>query len=432
MRARNRRLMVAAGVLVLAPALSWGAGFALYEHGNRAMAMGGAFTAVADDPAALYWNPAGAAFQAEEGFKVMAGATLIFVGDQTFTGDSPYPGEGYEAEQKSQVFYPPHLHMIYPINDDMTFNFGVMTPFGLGTWWEEDHAGRFLSKRADLKVMDFSPSLSLQLNDGIAVGVGIDYLIGQIDLTRQIGVLNPYTQQVADVGQVHMYTDGMGNDAWGWNVSVLAKSENGFSFGALYRSGFKITYEGEASFTQYLTGYDDFDAAVAGMLPFDENAELGTEIEFPDMWTMGVAYSRDKVTVSGQYGHIGWSSFQSLAIEFTDYPYLNGETEENYVNVDQYRLGFEYEASEAWAFQAGALYDNTPQPPESMSPLLGDGDRTGASLGLSWVHGKMRADLGYLYLWFDERSTGGQQLEGYDGTYETSAMLFGASLTLTF
>jgi long-chain fatty acid transport protein len=314
----------------------------------------------------------------------------------------------------------------------MTFNFGVMTPFGLGTWWEEDHAGRFLSKRADLRVIDMSPSLSLQLNDGLAVGIGIDYVIGQIDLTRQIGVLNPYTQQVADVGQVHMYTDGMSNDAWGWNLSVLAKSESGFSFGALYRSGYEITYDGEASFTQYLTGYADFDAAVAELLPFEGNVPLGTEIEFPDYWTMGVAYSGETVTVSGQYGHVGWSSFRTLPIEFPNHPHLNSEVEENYVNADQYRLGFEYQASEAIAFQAGALYDNTPQPRESMSPLLGDGDRTGACIGLSWIHGKMRSDIGYMYLWFDDRSTEGQSIDGYNGRYDTTAMLFGASLTLTF
>ena len=161
-------------------------------------------------------------------------------------------------------------------------------------------------------------------------------------------------------------------------------------------------------------------------------SSIFTQIEFPDMWTMGAAYSTDKVTVSAQYGRIGWNSFRSLPMEFPNHPHLSGEIEENYVSVDQYRLGFEYEASETWAFQAGVLYDNSPQPRETMSPLLGDGDRTGACLGLSWVHGKMRSDIGYMYLWFDDRSTDGQSLDGYNGRYDTTAMLLGASLTLTF
>jgi long-subunit fatty acid transport protein len=44
----------------------------------------------------------------------------------------------------------------------------------------------------------------------------------------------------------------------------------------------------------------------------------------------------------------------------------------------------------------------------------------------------MRTDVGYMYLMFDERSTGGESLDGYDGRYDTLAHLFGASLTLRF
>jgi hypothetical protein len=52
-------IVVVTAVVLAAPAVTFGAGFALFEHGNRGMAMGGAMTAVADDPSALYWNPAG-------------------------------------------------------------------------------------------------------------------------------------------------------------------------------------------------------------------------------------------------------------------------------------------------------------------------------------------------------------------------------------
>ena len=129
----RRQIFLAAALVVLAPSLTWGAGFALFEHGNRAMAMGGAFTGLADDPSALYWNPAGTAFQLDEGLKVMAGVTFI-TASQDFYGDSPYPGDGYQASQKGQTFYPPHFYLVYPLNDRIALNLGFMTPFGLGTW----------------------------------------------------------------------------------------------------------------------------------------------------------------------------------------------------------------------------------------------------------------------------------------------------------
>ena len=427
----RRQTLLAAALVVLAPSLTWGAGFALFEHGNRAMAMGGAFTGLADDPSALYWNPAGTAFQLDEGVQVMVGVTFI-TANQHFYGDSPYPGDGYEASQKDQTFFPPHFYLVYPLSDRFAVNVAFMTPFGLGTWWEEDHAGRFISKRADLKLYDLTPSIAYKINDSIGISVGFDYGIGQVDLTRNIGQLNPYTQQLADIGQVHLHTDDMSNDGWGWNASLHAKLAHGFSVGATYRSAIKVDYDGVASFTQYPTGYPDFDAVVATVVPFGQKTPLKTKIEFPEYWVVGVAWSHEQWTVTGSYGAQGWSSFQSLPITFTQHPELSSSVEENYKDSDQFRFGLEYRASDTWAFQGGFLLDKTPQPKGSMSPLLGDADRTGVSLGFSWTRGTIQTDVGYMFLMFDERGTDRTSYDVYEGRYDTQANLLGASVTFRF
>lgn len=45
--------------LVVLPGLAFGSGFAINEQGAKAVAMGGAFVAQADDPTAVYDNPLG-------------------------------------------------------------------------------------------------------------------------------------------------------------------------------------------------------------------------------------------------------------------------------------------------------------------------------------------------------------------------------------
>jgi long-chain fatty acid transport protein len=202
--------------------------------------------------------------------------------------------------------------------------------------------------------------------------------------------------------------------------------------GATYRSAIEVDFDGVGSFTQYPTGYPDFDAVLAASIPFGEKTPLTSRIEFPEYWSVGVAWTHEQWKLSAAYGAQGWSSFQNLPINFTEHPELSDTVEENYEDVDQYRFGAEYRASDTWAFQGGLLFDNTPQPPESMSPLLGDGDRTGLCVGFSWSHGAMQTDVGYMYLMFDERSTGGESLDGYEGRYETQANLLGATLTLRF
>ncbi len=430
----RKQLFAATVVLLLVPALTWGAGFAIFEHGNRAMAMGGAFTAVANDPSAIFWNPAGLAFQDNHGkkFELMAGATFITV-SQDFYGEDPYPGSGYFTSQKDQVFYPPHTYFVWHINDKMTLGTGLFTPFGLGTWWPENFAGRFIGKRIDLRTFDLNPNLAIKLSDKVAVSVGVDYYVGQIDLTSGIGAINPFTQKLTDIGQVHMYTDGMGNDDWGWNAGLFVRLPLNWTFGLSYRSEVDLNYDGYGSFSQFATGYPEYDAAVAQLLPFGHRIPMKTEIDFPDMWSVGFAWNGEKWTVSIQYNEQGWSSFNSLDINFPTRPDLSESVKEGYDDVSQYRFGIEYRPNARWAFQAGALYDETPQPAASMSPLLGDGDRTGISLGLSWVHPNWRLDIGDLYLFVDQRATNGQSYDGYDGRYKTtSANLIGASITMSF
>jgi len=429
-----RKLLATAAVLLVVPSLSFGSGFALFETGARSFAMAGAFVAVADDPSAMFWNPAGLAFQNEKGTQVMMGAILIAPA-QTFYGEDPYPGEGYTTEQEDQIFFPPHFQFVTPLGERTTFGFAVQIPFGLGTYWADDHAGRFISKRVDLYAYDLTPNLAFKLNENLALGIGADYRISTIDLTRNIPLIDPFSQQVVDVAQIHLYTDGAGNDGWGWHAGFLAKLGKGWSLGVNYRSAITVDYKGYADFYQFGTGNPELDQIVAGTIPFDETIEGSTQIEFPDFWIAGLAWTGERVIISAEWGRMGWSSFQELPLTFDDYPEFDESIPELYEDADQYRLGFEYRASRSVSLQLGTLFDETPQPPSSMTPLLGDGDRTSVTCGLSWIKGGFRLDLGYEYLMMEDRSTWdaeGGSLSGYNGHYESSANLAGASMTFTF
>jgi long-chain fatty acid transport protein len=422
-----RQIVTAAAVLLLIPAISFGSGFALFETGARSFGMGGAFTAVADDPAALFWNPAGLAFQTDKGYQIMVGVTAIAPA-QDFYGQDPYPGEGYFASQKSQVFPPPHLYFVAPLDDRTSFGFSILSPFGLGTWWEDDYLGRFISKRVDLQTFDLSPNLAFKLSKCLSVGVGIDYRISTINLKRNVPFVDPFTQQVTDVAGVEISTEGLGNDGWGWHAGLLAKLGKGFTVGLSYRSQVTINFEGKASFDQYATGNPQLDGLVAAVLPLDHAITGSTSIEFPDLYNVGLAWANEKWTISGQWGYMGWSTFSSLDLSFDGYPEFDDSIPENFEDADRWGFGLEYRAGPSWAFQLGLEHDNTPQPDEVMSPLFAGGDRNVVSFGLSWVKKTFRLDATYQYIKMEDRNTNGISLAGYDGRYESMANLFAVSL----
>jgi long-chain fatty acid transport protein len=293
---RGRVLLVAAMVLVV-PALSWGSGFALFEVGGRQGGMAGAMVAVGDDLSTVFWNPAGMAFQTDEGIQFMFGTTLIQP-EQKFSGLSPYPGDGYTAEQVKQTFFPVHLFLGIPINDRLEVSFALHNPFGLGTEWEEDFLGNFISKKADLMVFDLGVSMAYQLSENFAFGIGVDYMVAEIELTRNIGLINPYDQRLTDVAEANLKSEGI-NSAWAWNAGILWKMGGGFSFGASYRSEFTINGDGKASFTQIPTGYADFDGLLNTFFPFDGKVPVEASIAFPDFWNVGLAWQNEKWSMSG-------------------------------------------------------------------------------------------------------------------------------------
>ena len=71
----------------------------------------------------------------------------------------------------------------------------------------------------------------------------------------------------------------------------------------------------------------------------------------------------------------------------------------------------------------GGVYDQNPQPTNVVSPLLPDSDRIGGAFGVGWRNAGWHIDATEFALHFKNRSTQGQSLEGFNGSYKTNANL---------
>src|SRR5665647_2102944 len=125
-------------VLLFTASTSFAAGFRLPEAGAKAMGMGFAFTGQADDPSAIYFNPAG--LTQLKGQNVMVGVTYIRENGATFTGTTPLTlntGTGsFDSKsetQKSLDFFIPNLYYTKTTSDGyFAYGVGIFSPFGLG------------------------------------------------------------------------------------------------------------------------------------------------------------------------------------------------------------------------------------------------------------------------------------------------------------
>ena len=426
---------LAAGIALLAAApAAIAAGFAIFEAGSKATGMAGAYIASADDGSSMFYNPAGLA--GNEKLMVMVGDTLI-IPRASFEGANPYPGQGYSADQKKQVFFPVNFFVAMPVAKGVNVSLGTWFPNGLSTAWEnpDTFRGRFLSQRIDLRQYAVGLQVSAQLTDWLSIGAGPELRVSDVKLQQNVGRISPYTASIVDVAHVDLVGDGFATDL-GWGAGIQIKPACNLTVGVSYHSHVDQTYKGNAVFYQIPTGHADFDAGVAAQLPVNQNVAAQTALQFPALTAFGVAYKfGDKLTVEAAATYTQWKVFDQTVLSFSPVgrPAFSQTIPHNWTNSWSYRLGMNYQATPKFNFALGVLYDQTAQPDADVGPLLPDANRTGYTFGLGYKLGKSTVvEFSNMFLFFHNRNTNGQQQDNYNGVYKTFADLAVISLRTSF
>lgn len=439
-----RRSLIAVALVPLFVAGSARAGgFNIYEMGTRATALGGAYTATADDPTAIFYNPAGLAYQAD-GWQFSVNTSPISPKNSyaRATGATAieYPGDP-TAETKSTWFFPTGAYLTYK-RDAWSGGFGFFTPFGLGVEWEDPDTfpGRSLSKNAQIQGFYLSPVVTYRPHEMVAISVGGHLVKTHLTLERiQTANLGTGTDllNVADV-------EIEGASGWkaGFAAGLMVKPLEQLTLGANYKQGITNEFrDQDATFTQRTTGSAAIDAAVLQNLEASVG-RVGTQnvsgdLNYPDILALAARYDFDDrfaLELDGVW--FGWSTFKEVALDFELAPTV--VLEEDYEDKWQIRVGGEYTHSEQLRFMVGYVHDETPQPKGSMSPLLPDATRNDFSAGATWTgeSGRHEVSGGYMLVEFEERDTledgAGVNYDGFDAAYKSRAHIFSLAYTGRF
>jgi long-chain fatty acid transport protein len=406
------------------------AGFALFEQGAKATAMGGAFVATADDPSAMFFNPAGNAF-ADNKLTLEGGGVIILRPTAEFDGQSPYPGDGYSASMSKSLYGIGHGYGVLPLSNSVKLSAGFWSPNGLGVPWENPNAfaGRFISQRSDLRQIALSVQLAVKLSDSIAIGAGPEARITDVRLGENISAVNPFTQRVVDIAHVSVVSDGEPVKV-GFAAGILVKPCERVRFGISYHSHMDVDLHGPAAFGQIPSGSPQFDAAVAQSLPFGKGAQARTTLQFPSVTMFGIAYEvTPKLTLEVDGTYTTWKVFDQTVLQIDGLP--DTTLVHNWQNTWAFRAGLTYRTGSSWV-AGGFVYDQTPQPDSDAGPFLPDANRTGGTIGAGFGLSKhFQFQFSSLFLWFHERTITTSK-DNFNGTYQTFAILPSVTLKSTF
>ncbi len=411
----KRIITISIALLLFGSSVIFAGGFQINEHGARAMGLGGAFTALTNDASAVYWNAAGMSYL--HGTNFILGTALI-APSSSFRGVYPSVQSNY---LKDDVFFPSHLFITHSFTDELAAGVGFTTPFGLGTEWDDDWVGRYLAIKTQLTTFWVPITVSFKIVDELSISAGFIYSFADVLITRK-------NSQTPFEGDAFVKLDGNDNSAFGYCFGMMFKPIDILSIGATFRSEVDYEFEGTATTTGAQQLLDE------NRLP---NGDVTAKLKTPMNIVGGVAVDViPELTVSTDFQWVGWSSYDSLKVNFTDPAYTDLASPREYKDTYIIRLGGQYRITNEVSLLGGVYFDKIPVDAERVNPSLPDADRIGLSIG---VNAKLTENLGisgsYLFIRASQLTvTDSKEVytpgnSPFNGTYNSSANLLSLSLT---
>ncbi len=338
-------------------------GFQLNQHGAKASGMSGAFTAVANDPSAVYWNPAGLSFIRGTHFMI---SSHFVTPSSSFRGILP---EVEEWKVVKRTFYPSNFFASHSFNEHFAAGIGFTVPFGLGTKWDDDWVGRYLALETELQIFTVTPTVSYRLTEDLSIGAGFVFSFANVTIKQKV-------PQTPFAGDAKISLEGKDRSAFGFSFGVMYKPTKDLSFGAAFQSNVDYDFSGSATSEGAQQLID------AKRLPM---GDVIAKLKTPFNLAFGVAYQLTKDwLISTDFQYVGWSSYDTLKVDFVDPDYTDLASPRLYENSFVVRFGTDYRLSDDFSVRGGVYFDRKPVEDDMVAPSLPETDRIGLTIGAEY------------------------------------------------
>lgn len=370
------------------PSLSHGLGTRLASQDADAIARGEAFAATADNPSAIFYNPAG--ITQLDGVQVRLGTYAIAL---DVSVDLRSPGPSFDNRYEQQ--YVPQFFATWTIpNSRFSIGLGTYAPFGLALEYPDDTPFRTLAKKGSITYLTINPVIAVKITDSLSFAGGL--MINRASAELEQGVLAP--------GDKFRFE---GDDvALGFNLGLRWQPHRMHAFGVTYRSATTMNFEGQTHLQ-----YDGFtmpvQVAPGVVIPFDvpgvdrkENARAS--FRFPQVVVFGYSFRPTP----------DWNF--EFNVDWTDWDNLNTVTVRQQKSADV-ALPFNWESSfmyefgvtrkiGTWKLSAGYIYSENSVPNESFNPIVPDSNRHIIAAGVGQELEHFNWALAYQYAYGPRRT----------------------------
>jgi long-chain fatty acid transport protein len=410
------KLPIAASAIFIAimPLSAFGLGIRLIDQEASATARGEAFVATADNPSAVYYNPAG--ITQLKGVQFLMGTYAITMNSRI---DLEIDGDPFDNLYSPQAI--PQVFATWsPEKLPLSFGIGFYAPFGLALDYDDDVPFRNLAHKGSIRYLRINPVIAWKITDSLSIGGGATIDYAKAALER--GVFEP--------GDKFRFE---GDDvALGFNVGIRWEPTPKHAFGATYRSTTTMNFKGhtEVRTNDFSFPFEAFPGFfVPVTIPaIDTRESAHLTFDFPQNITVGYSFRPTP----------NWNF--EINVDWTDWDSLNTLTLKQKDSADV-SLPFNWESSFIYSFgvtryignfhvSAGYLYSENSVPNESFNPAVPDSNRHVFAVGVGQKLDRYSWNLAYQYAYGPRRTI--DQGTAADGTYRFESHAFSFSLGYSF
>ena len=360
----NRRETWSLLTILVSGVSTWKAsanGFALPDQDAFATARGEAFVATADNPSAIYYNPAG--ITQLVGDNLRGGLNSLYY-QPSFQPPSGQPNSGQTYHSSDDFAWLPQFFYTHTARKvPVSFGLGAYAPYGGKMNWPQDTGFRSVAISGSLKYITINPVVAVKVLPSLSVGGGV--MVNYAKLEMEQGLQSSYLTP-------NFFR--FSGDAWsvGYNAGILWQPHPKLSFGANLRSTAAFTLKGNT------------ESYFFPLIP-DQSVSAQTDFTFPLTAVFGMSFRpTPKWNLEFDANYTDWSSFGSTTINQSTKP--RGITQNIPMNLGwqaswMYEFGVTRYFDNGWHVSAGYAFNENSVPNQYYTPLAADLDRHFFSVG---------------------------------------------------
>ena len=381
-------------VVVLTPASGWALGTRIPDQNAEATARGDAFAATADNPSAIYYNPAG--ITQLDGTRALVGGYAISLKTRVSLDD----GDSFSSTNTEFQTAPQAFLTWKPLEYPIALGLGIYAPFGFSMEYPDDTSFRALAHKGKIEYLTVNPVFALKVTSQLSLAIGATVNYGRAELEQ--GVL-------AKGDKFRFEGDGVD---YGFNAGLLWVPHRMHHFGVTYRSRTEVNFDGHSELQ-----YDGFEVPTPfGPFPVPgvkRREHASAEIVFPQTITLGYSFTP---TEDWNFEfNLDWADWDSLNVVTLEQKSGNVLLPFNWRSSFMYEFGVTKKFAYGLRASVGYVYSENSVPNESFNPIVPDSDRHIFSAGVGQQLKSFSWDLAYQYAHGPSRSI--DNGTAADGTY---------------